>query len=82
MWFRSARLQHCNAFFAQLTTLCNILRGQKPTAIDCNATNRIVKACIMRQNYNCEYEDSHPKRRIDQKADILTFKYDEDRDMI
>ena len=58
MWFRSARLQHCNAFFAQLTTLCNILRGQKPTAIDCNATNRIVKACIMRQNYNCEYEDS------------------------
>ena len=24
----------------------------------------------------------YPKRRIDQKADILTFKYDEDRDKI
>ena len=24
----------------------------------------------------------YPKRRIDQKADVLTFKYDEDRDKI
>ena len=49
-------LQHCNAFFAKNMNICIIFAMLM--VIECNATNRIAKACVTTLNRNSEYEDS------------------------